>query len=92
MEELEALNLDSSDSSSHDTSDKETLDSEKEAELDKEVARYEEERYHPDERRVNRMPPRAHPLYRKHLRHPWRPRRPRLNQCALRVPLLYQKK
>jgi protein O-GlcNAc transferase len=62
LEELEALNLDSSDSSSHDTSDKETLDSEEDAELDEEAARHEEERYHPDERRVNRRPPRAPPL------------------------------
>ena len=56
LEELEALNLESSDSSSHDTSDKETLDTEEEAELDEGAARYEEERYHPDERRVKPLP------------------------------------
>ena len=48
MQELEALNLDRSDDS--EGSENEELDSEEEAELDEEAARYERERYHPDDR------------------------------------------
>ncbi|XP_051041433.1 igE-binding protein-like [Phodopus roborovskii] len=46
VRELEALNLDSSDDSEE--SGDEVLDTEEEAELEEEAARYEEERYHPD--------------------------------------------
>lgn len=49
--ELEALRLRDSDSS---TSEDESLNTEKEADLEEEAAEYERERYHPDEKRENR--------------------------------------
>ncbi|XP_076562322.1 endogenous retrovirus group K member 6 Gag polyprotein-like [Arvicanthis niloticus] len=60
--ELEALTLDSSESSSDDdTSGKDTLNSEEEAELDEEAARYEAERYHPDDNKKYKKLPRIPP-------------------------------
>lgn len=67
IKELEALNLDSSESFESDTSENGTLDPDEEAELDEEAGKYEEERYHPNEcrgskrRLITRPPPTAFP-------------------------------
>ncbi|XP_040588496.1 igE-binding protein-like [Mesocricetus auratus] len=55
VQELEALNLDSSDDS--ESSEDEGLDTEEEAELEEEAAKYEEERYHPDDQIHNNKTP-----------------------------------
>lgn len=51
LQELEALSIASSTKSSNnsESSEDEGLDPEEEAELEEEAARYEEERYHPDD-------------------------------------------
>ncbi|XP_035297365.1 uncharacterized protein LOC118238466 [Cricetulus griseus] len=56
VHELEALNLDSSDDS--ESSGDEVLNTDEEAELDEEAAKYEKERYHPDDHIQNSKKPR----------------------------------